>query len=140
MKTIAWKKASNVFVLVHGEQDPVVEEWDTFIADLVLQIGERRGLVLSLVVTPGSGPNMRQRKQLSDALKSVQSRSAVVTGSAIARTVVSILRLRNPEVRAFDPGQLEHALTHLDVDSAEKSKVRRVVDELRNQLGLAPMQ
>lgn len=135
MPTIVWTTESNVFLLVHGEPDPTAEEWDALIVALASYLaGKSR--VRSLIVSPGSRPNLQQRKQLNEVLKGVRNLCSVVTGSAVARTVVTILRLRNPEIRAFDPEHLESAFDYLELDPSERRKVRAALETLREQVGL----
>lgn len=133
MQTMAWRDALSTVVLVHGESEPTDAEWEEYVAALARRGAEGRTLRV-LVVTPGAGPNMRQRKQLNDGIGRIPIRTAVVTSSGVGRAVVTLIGLRFPEIRAFEPNRLDLALQHLEVASSERDGVVRTVEQLQRLL------
>lgn len=138
MRTIAWREVAGTVVLIHGESDPTDAEWAEYLAALRRRL-EQGPAFRALVVTPGSGPNMRQRKQLNEVFGGQAAQAAVVTASAVGRAVVTLLGLRNPGIRAFDPDHLDDALAFLALPSDDRARMRLVVSELRRQVGLAEL-
>jgi hypothetical protein len=138
MATIAWREEAGTMVLAHGAENPADAEWTEYIAALNKFV-EARGQVRALVVTPGTAPNMGQRKQLNDLTRSKPIPTAVVTESTVGRTIVTLLTFGNPAIKAFDPGRLDEAFAHLDIAPAARPRVRAVVSDLRRAVGLADL-
>lgn len=136
MRTIAWKIEANTVVLVHGANDPADPEWTEYLE--ALRAGIHRGERLRvLVVTPGSGPNMRQRKELNEVFQGMSTPTAVVTSSTVGRAVVTLLALRNPDIRAFEPGRMSEAFEYLSIPPPQRERLQALVDTLRAEVGLA---
>lgn len=133
MPTLAWRETADTFVLVHANEEVSDVDWEPYVEAMGKRVASGTP-VSTLVVTPGPGPTLRQRQRLNEALRSVPTPTAVLTGSAIARAVVTILRLRNPEIRAFEPERFEEAFSHLKMPEPEQRRVREIVAELRQSL------
>lgn len=138
MQTMAWSDCGGIFVLVHGEQEPADAEWNRYVEALERSI-ESSGKFRALVFSPGTGPNMRQRRQLAALTEQqrVPYRSAVITPSTVARAIATLIALRTPDIRAFDPSQLDDAFEHLELTEMEKNTVRGSLNTLRRQMGFA---
>lgn len=134
MKTMAWRVEANTFVLVHGNHDVSDDDWVPYIDEMGKYLAQGKP-IKTLVVTPGPGPSLRQRQKLNEVIQSHPVPTAVLSGSAVARTVVTILRLRNPEIRAFEPGKYDDAFKHLELPEAERVRLLDVVAELKKTVG-----
>lgn len=136
MPAMAWKELDGIFVLVHGNEDPPDSEWDVYVDAIRNTVAARNGF-RALVYSPGVGPNMRQRQRLNAVAAGARGfhRTAVLTTSTVSRAITTLLGLRWPDIRAFEPSRLEDAMDHLEASEPEKSELRIVLGELRLQMG-----
>ena len=133
MQTIAWQVKENTVILVHGAQEPTDAEWTRYVDEL-RRVIKGGGQPRVLVVTSGPGPNMRQRKQLGEVFEGVSAHTAVVTSSTVGRAIVTLIGLRNPGIRAFEPSRMDEALSYILVPESEKQQMHELVSTLRSQL------
>jgi hypothetical protein len=121
-----------LMLVSHTSATPTDAEWAPYFAELVKH--DPRTL-RSLAFTDGGAPGGAQRKQLNDFLKGQASPAAVVTASGMVRGVVTALSWFNPQMRAFQPDNVEAALRYLGVKSDDMSLVLREIQILRKKLG-----
>jgi predicted Abi (CAAX) family protease len=134
MQTMAWQAVDDVLILVHGAQEPVDAEWDQLV-EAARKYAASAGRLRSLVVTPGPGPNMSQRKRLNAVTDGQPIPAAVVTDSMVGRAIVTLVGLRNPAIRAFEPQRLDQALEYLGVPSQSQARIREAVQALKQRVG-----
>ncbi len=122
-KTMAYRLVGEISLLVHSTRAPSDHEYDgylEFIATLPPQI--RR----SMVVTPGPGPNARQRAKTNEVLKArkqMDAKVAVVTDSTMVRGIVTALSWFNREIRVFSMAKIHDALRYLNANPEEASRL-----------------
>src|SRR5262249_28734104 len=118
-----------------SEVTPTDPEWDVYLEDIAGIAKRHKGVVRSLVFTEGGPPTPVQRKKLGALSKTMIARSAVITSSVIARTVVTAIAWFGFDIRSFSPTNVEQAYAFLDVTPEEalwlKATRERLVSELR---------
>jgi hypothetical protein len=133
-RTLRYELAGTLLVLVHGARSPSDVDWD----DYVLALGASRVTGL-LVATDGAGPDGRQRVKLNDLVKQRGGSfpTAVVTGSVVARGIVTALGWFNPKLRAFAPAEIADALVYLGADPHRRDDLARRITRMRTALATA---
>jgi hypothetical protein len=125
--------SERVYVTVLCGVPPTDEEWDRWI-ELILR---RKGHdVRVLVEAHDTGPDAKQRKTISDALKGEDLRAAVMTESTIARGIVTALAWLGVPQRAFGVNQYAQAANYLELTHAELEQILEVLPRLRRESGL----
>src|SRR5689334_16636186 len=100
MKNMAFATIGNVIVALHNDSPPTADEWSQYTkAVKSMDVTKVRPIAFS----DGGGPDFKQRKQLNEVLGGHAGRAALVTSSALARSVVTALSWFNPLVKAFTP-------------------------------------
>jgi hypothetical protein len=119
---------SDLYMAVHGAENPTMDEWDAFTAqwkahaEKVRAAGRRP---LSLNVTAGGAPNAKQRSSMDATNKPLQPRVAVLNDSTIVRGAITALSwLGGADVRAFKLDDYEGACAFLGVDQATRDRAR----------------
>ncbi len=133
-KSFVSRKVREVVVFVHGTQAPTDEEWEE-----VLDVYRRKPDQSSfrcLVYTAGGAPNPTQRARLREAGQG-RARIAVLTASAVARAAGIAVGWFNPQIQIYGLKDIEKALDHLHVPTAQRGEFRQALAELQNALGLA---
>lgn len=129
MRNMASKVVGNLGISVHTANNPSNEEW----AEMVEQIKHCDDLsqFKGISFTDGGSPTATQRKQTNEVLAGRAVPSAVVTSSAIARSVVTAMSWFNPAIKVFPPERLDDALRYLMVRESEyaiiKMELRKLV-------------
>jgi hypothetical protein len=123
--------AGDFAVVVQSHSSPTDEEWERCVAlESSLPLDRCR----ILVWTDGGAPNAKQRARLRAAFKGMQPLTAVITPSAIARTVGIAISWFNPRLRMFSPDQTEAALDHHGTQGEERRLLKDTLARLRNDL------
>jgi hypothetical protein len=132
-KTLRYELVGTLLVLVHGPRSPSDIDWDDYTR--ALGASPVTGV---LVATDGAGPDGRQRAILNDLVKQRGGSfpTAVVTGSLVARGIVTALGWFNPKLRAFAPAALAHALAHVGTDPRRQDDVVRCIARMRIALAV----
>lgn len=132
---LAWRLQDDLMVIVHNEHPPSDAEWTANLREYEKTGSGRR--VRVLVYTAGGAPNARQRQALNRVLGSAveKPRIAVMTSSSLARAAATAVSWFNPTFKMFSQDEIELALDHLDCSSAERTRARRILDELKSKLG-----
>ena len=126
-------------VLVHGDRPPDNEGFLAFLSELEA-IAKTRGSVRVLVYAAGDGgPNATQRAALRK-LAPLPMRSALVTDSPAMRAVVTAVSwvMKQP-LRAFPTKEAPTALDFLEVGTAEKLSICRMLAELCAEGHFSPL-
>jgi hypothetical protein len=133
--TLLYKIANELALLVHGDDAPSDHDWGAYVDALDRHHGRLSSV---LVLADGPGPNAAQRARLN-ALVERAGRpvpTAVVTHSAVARGIVTVLHWFNPGIRAFAPEELAKALDYLAVEGSRRAPLKCEIAELRLILAL----
>lgn len=109
----------SLFLYVGGPLAPG-EHWDDYVEAVGAVAGTHR-LVRMAVFTSGGSPTPVQRRSLMSKLSAVEHRAAVITGSAAARTVVTVFAWLGSTVRAFSPHAVSEAYEYLSASPAERA-------------------
>ncbi len=133
LPTIRYATVGHVLVLVHGTTAPTAHEWLEYCATLK-EAGTRPDTTL-LVITGDAGPTPKQREELQRSAPP-DIRVAVVTGSPLARGIVTLLGWFNATIRAFTPAELTAAVTYLGVTESETPLVLERVAAMRAELSM----
>lgn len=131
-KSLCARKLGNVVVFVHGSVAPSDPEWES-VLDYYRQVPDSSRL-RALVYTDGGAPDAKQRARLVE-LSHTKARIAVLTASAFARAAGIAVSWFNPHLRLFKPSEVERALDHLEVTPEERVELRRILAELKRELG-----
>jgi len=141
MKNLLFKRIGDIILAVYSDQPPSDEEWNAYVAALVAAYkatSGTKGVVRSLVVTDGGGPNAIQRKRCFEAVEQFQnwtkSPAAVISASAVARGIVTVLSWFNIGIKVFSPNQTEEAFTFLGFSKQECSLVRTEIQRCKLEL------
>jgi len=134
-KSMAHHYSNDVFVLVHGKENPTDQDWDLYLEDLRQQAA-RANCIRTLVFTEGGGPDGFQRNRLNQILEGRPTRAAVLSNSVLARAVVGILAVFNPQIRAFSPDDSGVALAYLQVPFGQYGEVLQTIAELKRSMGM----
>src|SRR5262245_427079 len=89
-----------------------------------------------LVVSAGGGPNGKQRKMMTDALKGARVPVAIVTNSLLMRGAGIAVSWFNPSLKVLRPEDLDGAINYLGLTEWERAESARVLKELEKGLGL----
>ncbi len=129
--SIAHVMHGDLHIVVHGDVSPSDEEWNLYLN--VLRAARPR-MRRVLVSTTGGAPSPRQRRSLLDAMgEGRPPTTAVVTGSVVARGVVTALAwIKGDFIRAFSPADLDLALSHLAVAESDRPAVIAALRSLTN--------
>src|SRR4051812_30856452 len=111
MKTMAWKMVGEVLVTVHTRLPPSDADWDAWVEESTSW--RPHGV---LVLTPGVGPNVKQRRRMHDKCQTAginlgKLPTAVVCDGTVVRGIVTALSwLGQTAIRSFSPSRLDDAL------------------------------
>ncbi|HEX6275088.1 MAG TPA: hypothetical protein VFZ53_18745 [Polyangiaceae bacterium] len=129
--------AQDVLLNLHTSHAPARAEWDQSMGQ-AKQYARQQDLrnLRILVVTDGGGPDAVMRAEVAEFYKAnrVLVKTAVITASLISRSIVAAIGLVNPHVKAFSPGHVRTALTHLDLPPTHASRIVRELDDMQRDL------
>ena len=128
-----FKAVGRTLVVVHNKDYPTDAEWDAYLKLLRDHLRERDRR--SIVVTPGGAPSTKQRARMSEMAGDHMAPTSVLTSSTAVQATVGALHLRNPDIRAFAPEDMEGALTHLGLRPDERHEVLSVLPAMQQQVG-----
>jgi hypothetical protein len=136
MSNLAFGFVSPCFILVQGRNDPTDAEWDRYLEFLQDKLQSRRIAPRTVVYSQGGGLTPKQRKRLNEisAPYAADLKVAVVTKSAMTRSIVTALSWFVKGYRAFSPDDLDAALSFLDLGEATAVEVRKQISKLKLQL------
>lgn len=133
-KTMAHTMVGDIQVIVHREEPPSNEEWDTCLEETRRNAERVRGL---LVFTLGGGPSALQRKKAREITNGVDLKAAILTSSVVVRGIVTAFHLFSSEryMQTFEPDDFEGAFRHLQVPPSGQEPLRKAVARLRQEIG-----
>lgn len=117
-------------VAVYGDGAPSEAEWERYLAVLEA-IGPAEPL---LIFSWGGGPNLKQRRQLDEAVKHHSGKAAVVTTSRIARGIVKAIGWTGKQIRAFDFANQDEAFAYLGLSGSSRRQALRYARLLAEEL------
>ena len=128
---MAWAHDGRLLVVVHGKSSPSALEWSRFLNDNRSLRDPR-----ILVCTYGGSPDGNQRRELMGDAFYGGVPTVVMTNSAIARGIVTVLNLFNSNMKALplDADAMAHGFLGLDV--SEAAHARELRERLERGLGL----
>jgi len=136
MRNMVTGCVGDVIVCIHTAQPPSDEEWHEFI--VAIKSFKDVSKVRNLVLTEGGAPNSVQRRAVNELLQGKPGVSAVVSGSALVRGVVTALNWFNPYVKTFAPSEVEDAYRYLRLAPKDVEALRVQIPKLKAVLGLGP--
>ena len=110
-----------VFLLVHGTDAPSDAAWERYV-EALMRADRKDGALKILVFTEGGSPNAGQRARLETTTRKGDL-TAVVSGAAFPRFVVSLIALMNRGIRSFAPADVAGALDFLGLSQEERAAV-----------------
>jgi hypothetical protein len=129
---MAWAHDGRLSVVVHGNSSPSALEWSSF-------LNANRSLrdLRVLVCTYGGSPDGKQRRELTDDPFYSGVPTVIMTNSAIARGIVTVLNLFNSNMKALplDADATAHGFLGLDANEAAHAKALRERLERELRLG-----
>lgn len=127
-------------MLAHAEVQPSTEDWQAYLELLAPRVTDPTLRIL--VITDEAGPTVTQRDAMNQMLARANvtsAKTAVVSGGKVTRGIVTVLSWFNSAIRAFQPSDLERALTYLDVEPEAHAELNQAIVELRLLVaGLSP--
>ena len=111
----------DVIVWLHTQSEPPADAWARGCAVSVDAVRTGRGLPYAriFVVSDGGAPNVTQRKELFHDIfggKPIKTSVITTTGTnPIKKGIATAISWFNPQIRLFDPTDLEGALGHVDI-------------------------
>ena len=139
MDRMGFKFLGNLHIIVVGERDPAPTDWNAYVE--AVQAEEKRGMpaaqMRTLVFSDGGGPNAAQRKIARELREERGNPRAIVTGSRLARAVITLKRPFKPHCRAFAPGDVGTALEFLGVPGIKLQQILRLAREVQLGLGIS---
>jgi len=131
---LAFDIALPVAIFVHGKRSPDPAVWTLACGQASKAPGLDRGLIFS----DGGSPDSTQRKEIVAAYGEERFRSlrsAVLSSSMGARFVVGALSLFASGIKVFAPSDARSALAYLDLPTAARAEVVRVLQEMAATVG-----
>ena len=127
-----------VLCLLHTEEPPSDDEWDTGMA---LLEGHRKPdgeLVSMLVFTAGGAPTVAQRRRGNQITMGRNCVRAICTDSKATLVIVRGLSWFAPGLKSFSTKELDEAIRYVGVSSDEMARVWSKIAALNAQLS-APL-
>lgn len=138
MRTMAYDVVGDLIITVHTESAPSDAEWKGYVEALreVVRTTADYARLRNIVFSDGGAPNSLQRKVVNDIIAGRDPIPvALVSGSALARGVVTALAWFNPKIKAFPPQEADEAYRHLGFSRAQIDTFRIRLDKLQTQIG-----
>jgi hypothetical protein len=127
------EQTGRVAVAFHDDSNPTDAEWNAWTTMCRTVQVRYQAEAAILVHTLGGAPHVRQRAELARVLAGAPVRSAVLTGSAITRGVVTAIAWLGVPVRAFRPDAWEEILAYLRLETEEAQDVAKVLQRLSSR-------
>lgn len=124
---MVWRVIDQILVLVHTNTPPSEAEFNAYVNFCKTKLPPSCNQCM--VVTPGPGPNAKQRERVNEFLKTHPMKVAVVTDSTLVRGITTALSWFNSETKAFTNARMGDALGHLGVPQGERAA--RILMEIR---------
>lgn len=131
--TLLHRTHGRLLVFVNNEQVPNDAEWRGY-ETAFEQLGRAQSSPCLLVVTAGGTPTPKQRHRIGELAVAMRVRTAVVSDSLVARSIVTVFSWLNIEIKAFSTANLPLALEYLDLSSVEREWAFLAVKEMQAQL------
>jgi len=112
---------------------PTDAEWERWITMGVERSGRDQRVI---VESHNSGPNAAQRKAITDAMRNVDVRVAVMTNSAVVRGIVTALAWLGTQQSAFPLNAERQAAGYLGLTPEELQQALEQLPRLRREVGL----
>jgi hypothetical protein len=132
-RNVAWREVQGMRVGYHNKDEPTDLDWSDVLA-WTRDRCARPGIAKFLIVTDGGGPNAKQRSEFAKAVERRKTRTAIITGSAIARSILTAMQWFIPTIRGFAPGDIYSAFAYLEIAPADYEQFVAVIGELRSEL------
>jgi hypothetical protein len=132
-RNVAWREVQGIRVAHHNKDEPTDLDWSDVLA-WTRDRCARPGVAKFLIVTDGGGPNAKQRSEFAKAVERRKTRTAIITGSAIARSILTAMQWFTPTIRGFAPGDIDAAFAYLEIAPADYERFVAVIGELRTEL------
>jgi hypothetical protein len=126
------------FVVVHTTAPPSDAEWERYITALCDPASAPVRTIL--VVTAGGSPNAAQRKRFVESTekRGAQPRVAILSPSALVRTIIAAFNLFVPQpMRMFAPTDSRGAFGYLGVSASERVALAAVATRLARELNVS---
>jgi len=124
----------NTLVSCQNRGSPSDSEWDAWLALAKETMRTTPKPHRALVMTEGGHPSRTQQGRLAAAMGGGRALTAVVSSAPTLRFVVSALTFTNRDIKCFAPSQMDAALCHLGLATADVPVVEAVTERLRKQL------
>jgi len=131
--TMRFMAKGRLVVFVNLDRTPTDAEWNAYHA-AVLDAGRTYGVARVLVFSEGGAPTAKQRKRAGELTAVIKSRTAVVSDSFIARSIVTALGWLRLDIKGFARAEQAKAFAFLELSSAESEWALRAVQEMQTQL------
>ncbi|MEL6339125.1 MAG: hypothetical protein AAFP04_03035 [Myxococcota bacterium] len=136
MSTMHYEYAGDIMIVVHRDEAPGDDEWAAYVAEMerATRAGEMRAL---LILTPGVGPNAKQRNVVTSMWKRVGENppTAVITPSRFVRGVITALNYFLPrQITAFSPGEELEAVACVGGAPATRDAILERLGQLNARL------
>lgn len=131
---MGWRFHGRLLVVVHTKHNPTKVEWQSLIRDNIERAAGQPLRVM--VVSHGGGPDVDQRKQLAEALKSIAAPTVVMTASALVRGITSALGFFNRRMTSVALDDMEGAFRFLELTGDERQVASRTRRDLEQELGI----
>jgi len=136
-RNVAWREVQGIRVAHHNKDAPTELDWNDVLA-WTRDRCAKPGVAKFLIVSDGGAPNARQRTEFARAVERRETRTAIVTGSAIARSILTAMQWFTPTIRGFAPADLHAAFAYLEIAPAEYELLAATIGELRRELAASP--
>lgn len=132
MSMAMWSHERLYLAVLRGPP-PTDAEWERWIAMSVERLGRDQRVI---VESHNNGPNAAQRKAITDAMRNVDVRVAVMTDSGVVRGIVTALAWLGVQQRAFPLHAERQAAIYLGLTSEELEQSLVQLPRLRREVGL----
>jgi hypothetical protein len=113
----AFKRVGDTMLWLCNANPPRDSEWHGYVAAIKGAVAESTGKqeLRFLVLTDGGGPNATQRSASTENDLVKNTRTALVTGSLLARGIATAYSWFDVRIRAFSPTDISRALEFLEL-------------------------
>lgn len=138
MKTCAFTSIDNYILLYHSNKPPTVEEWNEYM-DFALSVLSKHDKVTSFILTEGSGPNARQRKELAERISDyddIRIQTCIFTDSKIGRGIATAFSWikKDSSIKAYSIDAMYMGFEWAGVDPSLYHTIKNTFEELRTKI------